>query len=259
MFPMQRVITGKEYPRPWHCEELVWIMPSPVCQQLGLVWFQSKSFLDWTWTGLDSSGLDWSIAGLAESLEPSWLGVYNSVKLGPYMRVYWGVYLRVTQRWTWVCTQWCALKCIESRLGNIQETRLRESHQVQLEVYLKVCSEVCSKASWELTCQCTVKQAGIIPFSAIRSVLESMPGSVRENVLEGEQGRILGVYLGASLNPTFDHRSSWLGVRHRAQFGAYSQAGWNCAIECNQQFTLEHSWVHAMPCIWQLAFILYAA
>jgi hypothetical protein len=41
-----------------------------------------------------------------------------------------------------------------------------------------------------------------VPSSAIGSVLESMPGSVLESVL-------------------------------RAYLGAYSPAGWECAIECN--------------------------
>jgi len=36
-----------------------------------------------------------------------------------------------------------------------------------------------------------------VPSSAIGSVLESMPGSVLENIL-GVLGSILGVYLGAS-------------------------------------------------------------
>jgi hypothetical protein len=34
----------------------------------GSVWSRSKNFLDWTWTRLDGSSLDWSIAGLVESL-----------------------------------------------------------------------------------------------------------------------------------------------------------------------------------------------
>jgi len=47
-----------------------------------------------------------------------------------------------------------------------------------------------------------VKQAGSVPSSAIGSVLESMLGSGIESVL-------------------------------RAYLGGYSQAGWECAIECN--------------------------
>jgi hypothetical protein len=36
----------------------------------------------------------------------------------------------------------------------------------------------------------------------------------------------------------------------RADLGAYGQAGWECAIEFNQ----ERTWERAMKCIWQLAF-----
>jgi len=35
----------------------------------GLVRSRAKNFLDWTWTRLDGSSPDWSIAGLVESLE----------------------------------------------------------------------------------------------------------------------------------------------------------------------------------------------
>jgi len=53
-----------------------------------------------------------------------------------------------------------------------------------------------------LTWERTVKQTGSVPSSAIGSVFESMLGSVIESVL-------------------------------RAYLGAYSPAGWECAIECN--------------------------
>ena len=42
--------------------------------------------------------------------------------------------------------------------------------------------------------ECTVKQAGCVPWSTGESVLGSMPGSVLKNVL--------GVYLGASCEHT---------------------------------------------------------
>ena len=70
-------------------------------------------------------------------------------------------------------------------------------HRVQLGEYLRAFSGVCFRASSDLTWKRTVKQAGSEPSSAIRSVLESMPGSVLENVL-GVLGSVLGVYLGAS-------------------------------------------------------------
>jgi hypothetical protein len=54
---------------------------------------------------------------------------------------------------------------------------------VQSGVYLRAFSGVCFRASWELTWERTVKQAGSVPSSAIGSVLESLIGSVLENIL----------------------------------------------------------------------------
>jgi len=82
-----------------------------------------------------------------------------------------------------------------------------------------------------------------VPSSAIRSVFESMPGSVLEIVL--------GVYLGASCELTWERivkqaggvsssaigsvlesvLESMLEIVLRAYLGAYSQAGWESAIE----------------------------
>jgi hypothetical protein len=84
-----------------------------------------------------------------------------------------------------------------------------------------------------------------VPSRAIRSILESMPSSVLENILR--------VYLGASCEFTWEHivkqagsvSSSAIGSVLesmlesvlesvlRASVGAYSQAGWVCAIEYN--------------------------
>jgi hypothetical protein len=50
------------------------------------------------------------------------------------------------------------------------------------------------RASGEITWEHTVKQAESVPPSAVGSVLDSMPESVRENVLR--------VYLGASYEDT---------------------------------------------------------
>jgi len=36
--------------------------------------------------------------------------------------------------------------------------------------------------------------------------------------------------------------------------GAYSQAGWEWSIECNQEYTSVRTWERAMKCIWQLVF-----
>ena len=84
-----------------------------------------------------------------------------------------------------------------------------------------------------------------MPPSAIRSVLETMPGSVLEN--------LLGVYLGASCELTWERivkqagsvsssaigsvlesvLESMLEIVLSAYLRAYSQAGWESAIECD--------------------------
>ena len=53
---------------------------------------------------------------------------------------------------------------------SIQSSRLEACHRVQLGVYSRACSGVC----WRAFCECTVKQAGSVPSSAIGSVLESV-------------------------------------------------------------------------------------
>ena len=60
-----------------------------------------------------------------------------------------------------------------------------------------------------------------MPSSAIGSVLESMPGSVFENMLGGVLRSV-------------------------------TQAGWEWTIKCNQECTSERAWERAMKCIWQL-------
>jgi len=62
-----------------------------------------------------------------------------------------------------------------------------------------------------------------VQSSAIGSVLESVLGSVIESVL-------------------------------RVDFVAYSQAGWECTVECNQVCTSERIWERAKKCIWQFGF-----
>ena len=44
---------------------------------------------------------------------------------------------------------------------------------------------------------------------------------------------------------------------HIEQSGPYSQAGWEWAIQCNPNYTSEHTWKHAMKCIWQHVFKLF--
>jgi len=66
--------------------------------------------------------------------------------------------------------------------------------------YLGACLGVCLRASGDLTWGCKVQQAGSIPWSAIASVFESIPGSVLESML-------------------------W------AYFSAYGPLGWECTEE----------------------------
>jgi hypothetical protein len=74
------------------------------------------------------------------------------------------------------------------------------------EVYLGAYSELFLGVFSELTWECIVKQAGSVPSSSFRSVLESMHGSAIESLLRG--------YL-----------------------EAYSQAGWERVIEFNWECT----------------------
>ena len=111
---------------------------------------------------------------------------------------------------TWVSNQRCSWECLESWLGSVQSSRLGVCHQVQLGVYLRACSGVClratrrctwerlgsllgsvSQAGWECAIESNwecaiesnweriVKQAGSVQSSAIRSVLQSLDGSVQ--------------------------------------------------------------------------------
>ena len=59
------------------------------------------------------------------------------------------------------------------------------------------------RESRELNWECTVKQAGSVPSSAIGSVLETMPGNVLENVL--------GTVLGSDSEYTWERLESLLG------------------------------------------------
>jgi hypothetical protein len=74
------------------------------------------------------------------------------------------------------------------------------------EMYLGAYSEVFLGELCEFTWLCIVKQAVSVPSSAIGSMLESILRSVIGSVL-------------------------------RACFGAYSQVGWERAIECNWECT----------------------
>jgi hypothetical protein len=71
------------------------------------------------------------------------------------------------------------------------------SCRVQLGVYLRVCSEVKLRLSWELNCERIVEQAGSMPSSAIGTVLDTMLGRVLQTILRHVLGRVLGVALAA--------------------------------------------------------------
>jgi hypothetical protein len=70
---------------------------------------------------------------------------------------------------------------------------------------------VCLRASCELTWEHTVKQAGSVPSSAIERLLESVPGSVLENVLGGVLVRVFRVCLGACIKQARSVPSSAIG------------------------------------------------
>jgi hypothetical protein len=60
-------------------------------------------------------------------------------------------------------------------------------HQVQFGVFLR--------ASYQLNWKCTDKQTGSVPSSSSVSGLESIPGSVLQNLFGGVLGSVLRVYL----------------------------------------------------------------
>ena len=62
------------------------------------------------------------------------------------------------------------------------------------------------------------------------------------------------LYLGVVREHTWEHMSNRLGVCHQEKLRTYSQAGWECAIECIQKITLDYTWEHALKCIWLFAF-----
>jgi len=68
IFPIKSQILRKVYHNTARNEGAIRTKPSSVCHHLGLVRSQSNNTFNWSWTGLDCSGLDWSIAGLVELL-----------------------------------------------------------------------------------------------------------------------------------------------------------------------------------------------
>jgi hypothetical protein len=131
---------------------------------------------------------------------------------------------------------------LKSILRSLEPVKLGVYNSVQLSAYFRVCLEVYLWISPELTLEHTLKQAGSVPSSAIGRVLESMPGSGLASVL--------GVYFVVSCEHTWQHKSSRMGVCHEEQLGIYSQTGWVCAIEWNQEYTSKRTWQHVIKCIW---------
>ena len=76
----------------------------------------------------------------------------------------------------------------------------------EFEVYLGAHSELFLEVTCGLTLEHTVKQAGIVPSTAIGSALENVLGSGVESAL--------GVY-----------------------FGVFIHAGWGCIMKCNWKST----------------------
>jgi len=149
------------------------------------------------WECLESSECTWErvrecarecasvpLESLLGSVQSSRLGVYHRVQLGSSLRacpgVCLGTYSELYSGVYWECT-W---ERPGVYLGAYSHASW-ECHRVQLGVYLRVCSGVCLETPWQLTWKRTVKQVGSVPLGAIGSILDSMPGSVLENVLRG--------------------------------------------------------------------------
>jgi len=105
---------------------------------------------------------------------------------------------------------------------------------VQLSMYFRVCLEVYLRISPELTLEHTLKQAGSVPSSAIGRVLESMPGSGLQVYSESTCSVLWGLLDNIS-------QAGW-ECCHEEQLGIYSQTGWVCAIEWNQEYTSKRTW-----------------
>ena len=90
---------------------------------------------------------------------------------------------------------------LESVLGSVEPSRLGVYHRGHLGAYLKATRRCTWECLESLLGSVQSSRLGV-SSSAIGSILESVLGNVLESVL-------------------------------RAYLGAYSQAGWECAIECN--------------------------
>ena len=146
-------------------------------------------------------------------------------------------------KWDWKCLP--SWECTGERLGGVVGWILGGVLGSVLRAYFRVYSQAgweCIiewnwKFTWERAWKCDwesldsapweriVKQAGSVPSSVIGSILKSMPRSELGNVLGGVLGSVLGVHLG----PSWECKSSRLGVYSRMQSGVYFRAYlWAC-------------------------------
>lgn len=125
-------------------------------------------------------------------------------------------------------------------------------HRLQSKVYLSAGSEVCLRASWELTFVYTLNQTGSMPSSQIESVLENIPRSVLDNILR--------VYLSASWEHTWKHTVKQAGSisfhpnesELKESSGVYMRVCWElmweCAIKCKWKCPSERTWKSTAEC-----------
>jgi len=150
------------------------------------------------------------------------LGSVLRAYLAAYSQAGWEFAIKCKWECTWEHARECNWERLESILGTVKSSRLRVCHRVQFGVYLRACSGVGLRASWELTWEHIVKQAGSVPSSAIGSVPSSAMRSVLKSMLGSTSASVLRAYL-----------------------GRYCQPGSECAIECN--------WECAVMCNWECA------
>ena len=82
---------------------------------------------------------------------------------------------------------------LKNVLGRVEPSRLGVCHWVKLGVYLRACSRVCLRESWELTWEYEVKQAGSVSLSASKSIIQGMHSSALEHICWGKLHSRIGV------------------------------------------------------------------
>jgi len=160
-------------------------------------------------------------------------------------------------------------------LGTILSRKLRVSHRVQLWAfweltwklivkhiggiikcyweYLRVCSEVCLRASWELSSKHTVMTARSVLCTTIGSIPDSMPHSKLENVLRGVHESILIVHLGLSSEYPGEHMvkqveslsSSAIGSVFESTLGSIQCGAFGSCIEYSMMYSIKWPQSHA--------------